>query len=142
MFEYLDLQDLCIAADTCTKFRAIAMDIIKKEYSVVNESTIDEMDARTCARFLRNFGSKFIKFELNCDKTIFGSPQRYVEKFFENCAVPDNSLKSLKIMNMSNELRRKNLQPLSFIVSRLKSFETDNYQGIRHTFGRGSTGQS
>lgn len=107
----------------------------------MNESTIDEMDARACARFLRNFGSKFIKFELNCDKTIFGSPQRYVEKFFEHCAVPDNSLKSLKLMNMSNELRKKNLQPLNFIVSRLTSFETANCQGIRHTFGRRSMGR-
>lgn len=65
IFEYIDVKDLANVADTCTKFRSVAKDIFANEFSSMSyEPSIDEMDARTLARVLRNFGACMESFVL------------------------------------------------------------------------------
>lgn len=77
IFKYLEVKDLSTAADTCTEFRKIAKDTLEKKFSDMTESMVDDMDARTLARFLRNFGSLMESFELNCQKMLYGSQKSY-----------------------------------------------------------------
>lgn len=141
IFKFLEVEDLITAADTCSKFRNIAKDIFSKKFSNVTESTIDEMDARTLARFFRNFGSCMTSFQLNCQKMLFGTQARYLELFCRYFAVSESSLEELKIKNISRELSANFSQPLQFVISRLKILALQNCNGLQFSFGIRSTGK-
>lgn len=143
IFGFLEVKDLSNAADTCAKFRTIAKCIFEEQFSVMSyEPTIDEMDSRTLARFLRNFGAYLEKFVLNCSKTVFGTEQRYLELFCRHCAIPEGSLRELTIKNFSHEHKMKFLQPIQSIISRLKTLKTSNCDGLNcDGFGIKSSGR-
>lgn len=142
IFKYLDIKDLSIAADVCTKFRTIARDTFANEFSCLYEFEIDRMEARTLAKVLRNFGTCIKRFELNCEKRVFGDPWRYLQLFFQHVDHPDGALRTLFVKHFNLEHECQLAGPLQSITSRLTTLETKNCSGIRYSFGRRSTGNN
>lgn len=120
IFKYLEVKDLSTAADACTKFRTIAKDTFVNRCSKMDERTVDEMDARTLARFLRNFGACMTTFVLNCEKKLFGSAQRYLKLFCRHCAVAESALNELTINKLSEALLLDFSKPLKRLFRNLK----------------------
>lgn len=120
IFGFLEVKDLIIAADTCTKFRTIARDTFTNRFSKMDEPTVEQMDAQTLARCLRNFGACIKSFTLNCKKMLYGSGHRYLELFVRHCAVPENALSELTINGLSDALLLNYLHPLKLLFSNLK----------------------
>lgn len=141
IFKSLEVKDLCNAADTSTKFRKIAKDTFKNRFSQVDEKTVDEMDSRTLARFLRNFGPLITTHVLNCRKLIYGTPIHYMNLFFLHCAVPERSLRELTIKNASIAIRNIFREELKILTSRLRTLKHENCEGRTHGFGIKSTGR-
>lgn len=141
IFKFLEVKDLSNVADTCTKFRTIVKDIFQNQFSCMYyEPAIDEMDARTLARFLRNFGALMESYVLNCNKMLYRSAERYLELFCRHCAVPETALVKLQVMNYSRAHNEKFSKPIQLIISRLKSLALKNCDGLHFTFGKMSTG--
>lgn len=121
IFKHLEVKDLSNAADTCVKFRAIAKDTFVNKFTKLNEPTIDQMDARTLARCLRNFGANIRSYVLSCKKMFFGSEQRYLELFCQHCAIEETAINELTINNLSTPLIKNFSEPLKLLFSNLKS---------------------
>lgn len=135
IFKFLDVKDLSNVADTCTKFRAIARDIFAGEFSEMYENTIDQLDARTLARVLRNFGAYITTFVLDCKKMVFGNSRRYLKQFCEHCAVPEGSLRTLTVKNFSKAHKLEFEKPLQAIILRLKTLKIEGCDGLQFSFG-------
>lgn len=142
LFKYLDIKDLSMVADVCTKFRTIAKDTFAKEFSHLDEYDFDRMDARTLAKVLRNFGTYIKRFELNCEKRVFGDPRRYLQLFFQHVDHPDGALRTLFVKHFNLEHEREFAGPLQSITSRLTTLESKNSSGIHRNFGKRSTGNN
>lgn len=142
IFKFLEMKDLSNVADTCTTFRRIAKDIFKNEFSLMHyyETTIDQMDKRTLARFVRNFGACMESFVLDCNKMLYGSTRRYLELFCRHCAVPESSLKTLKIKNFSRAHKMEFSDRIDFIISNLETLKLEKCDGLKFSFGRKSNG--
>lgn len=142
VFEFLREKDLSNAADTYNTFRRVAKEVFKKQFAdMSHEPTIDSIDARTLARLLRNFGPSIKSFVLNCKKMEFGSEKRYLELFFRHIGVPGSSLESLKIMNFNRARHMEFSKPIDTTISRLKSLQLQNCEGLKFSFGVRSTGR-
>lgn len=57
---------------------------------------VNEISGQTLAKFIRNFGEYFGKYELNCQNNVFGEPERYVEHFFKYCGGSGSRHRSVK----------------------------------------------
>lgn len=141
IFEFLDKKDLTMAADSCTKFRAIAKEAISEQHSLIDEADISKMDKRTLVKFLRNFGACIESYVLNCGNMTYGCENRYLELFCRCFDVGDIALKNLEIINYSkeqNDLFSKHIQRITF---RLRTLKLTNCTGLRKSWGIKSTGR-
>lgn len=140
IFQYLDVKDLSNAADTCTTFRNIAKEIFVNEFSDMRETLIDEMDKRTLARCLRNFGACMRTYVLNCRKMLYGTTRRYIQLFIQHFGVPEISIHTLTIKNFDRAHKLEFEKPIQSVISRLKTLKLDHCDGLTFSFGRKSTG--
>lgn len=141
IFDFLDVNDLTNMADTCTKFRAIARERFDKNHETwITDNMVNEMGGRTLAKFMRNFGEYFGKYELNCQNDVFGEPKRYVEHFFKYCGGPGSRLRSVKYIYFTKALRWEFSEQFEMLEKRLIELSSCHSDGIRKGFGRKSTG--
>lgn len=102
----------------------------------MDEPTVDGMDARTLARFLRNFGACMTSYVLNCKKMLYGSEQRYLELFCRHCAsVPDSALTELTMNDLNDALLKNFSQPLKLLFSHLKYLKLKECSDVTDLLG-------
>lgn len=141
IFEFLDIKDLTMAADSCTKFRSMAKETISEQHSLIDEDDISKMDKRTLAKFLRNFGACIASYVLNCENMTYGCKNRYLELFCHCFDVGDIALKNLEIIKYSKEQNDLFSKPIQRITSRLRTLKLTNCTGLRKSWGIKSTGR-
>lgn len=141
IFQYLSVKDLTNVANVCKKFRRNAQSTFSEKFSNVEVSAINDMDKSTLSRFFCNFGPLIQSFELNCSNMVFGSWKNHVKIFLRFCAVPENALGELIIINSSEALRNYFEHDFNLLAERQTTLLYEKRYGSPYGTFRKSTGR-